>query len=585
MTALRDLGREFADRNPRLAPFLSVEGQDPDVERLLEGFAFLTGRLRQKLDDELPELTHSLMGLMWPHFLKPIPAMSIVEFEPLPTVAERQRVKKGIEIESRPVDGTACVFKTCYELDLYPIAVKQADLLQRPTGADLVIGLERTANVSWSDFKIETLPVFLHGEVHVAQLLYLWVFRYLASIDVVAVAESGEKHTLYTLGSHHIKPEGFAPSQNLLPVSDHLLDGYRLIQEYYCLPEKFQFFRIEGLGSIQALAATQEQVNTADTIELHFRFNRNLPSHVNVTGQNFKLFCSPVVNLFKHDAMPIRADHKQTEYRVLPSGSDPSHYEIYSIDRVQGWGHASRHNQLFKRFESFDHFESAPVESQARYFRERQKPAVTGTGLDSYITFVNLSEQTIFPETETISMDLTCTNRHLPMMLGVGDICVDTGSSPEFATFRNITPVTPSFAPPLDQGFHWRLISNMSLNYQSLTDPKSIKAILSTYDYKSYFDRQQALASQHRLDAFDGIFSEPENRVHQGLPVRGQKTQIRLRESHFANEGDMFIFASILNELFALNCSINSFHHLQVHGIEQGEMYSWAPRSGMQPLI
>ncbi|MDU3889721.1 MAG: type VI secretion system baseplate subunit TssF, partial [Serratia liquefaciens] len=42
-----------------------------DVERLLEGFAFLTGRLRQKLDDELPELSHSLMHLLWPNYMRP----------------------------------------------------------------------------------------------------------------------------------------------------------------------------------------------------------------------------------------------------------------------------------------------------------------------------------------------------------------------------------------------------------------------------------------------------------------------------------------------------------------------------------
>lgn len=82
LAAVRELGKEFAEKNPRLAPFLSVREQDPDVERLLEGFAFLTGRLRQKLDDELPELSHSVMSLLWPNFLKPVPSMSIIQFKP-----------------------------------------------------------------------------------------------------------------------------------------------------------------------------------------------------------------------------------------------------------------------------------------------------------------------------------------------------------------------------------------------------------------------------------------------------------------------------------------------------------------------
>ena len=226
-----------------------------------------------------------------------------------------------------------------------------------------------------------------------------------------------------------------------------------------------------------------------------------------------------------------------------------------------------------------------PVDNQLRYYRERQKPSVTGYGLDTYVTFINQYEQSVFPETETVSLDLTCTNRHLPTLLGVGDICVDTGTSPEFASFSNITAVTPTFAPPLDQGFHWRLISNMALNHLALTHIESLKAVLATYDYKRYCDRQQALISQHRLNAFDGIHSQAEERLYQGTPVRGRKTIIRLKESHFASEGDLFLFASVLNELFAMQCSLNSFHRLIVHGIEHGEIYAWKPRTGSQPLV
>ena len=585
LSTIRELGREFAERNPRLAPFLTVEGQDPDVERLLEGFAFLTGRLRQKLDDELPEVTHSLMALMWPHFLRPIPALSILEFTPSPTLSEKQIIDKGVEVESRRVDGTACVFQTCYEVPLLPLAVADTRQYQRPSGASVSLFLGLTTRVSWQDVQMDTLPCYLHGEVHVAQSLYLWMFRYLESIDLVAHTNDGDEILITRLADDAVLPLGFSESQNLLPASPYLLNGYRLVQEYYALPEKFHFVQLTQLDAIRLRALRDERVATAAHIEVKFNFDRALDNHITVTKENFRLFCTPVVNLFKHEAIPLRADHKKAEYRVLPAGQNPSHYEIFDIDTVRGWGHQTHHHQDFKRFESFEHFESAPVDNQKRFYRERQKPSVNGYGLDSYISFVNQYESSVFPETETISIDLVCTNRHLPTLLGVGDICVETGSSPEYATFRNITHVTPSFAPPLDKAFHWRLISNMSLNYLSLTDMKSLKAILSTYDYKSYYDRQQALASQHRLDAFDGIQSGFEDRIHNGLPVRGRKTVLRLKESHFATEGDMFLFASILNELFALNCTMNSFHHLLVLGVENGEIYEWKPKTGSYRLL
>ena len=80
---LRELGEEFAKANPSAAHYLSTTSRDPDVERMLEGFAFLSARVRQKLEDEFPELAHSLMRLLWPHYLRPVPSMAILEFQPV----------------------------------------------------------------------------------------------------------------------------------------------------------------------------------------------------------------------------------------------------------------------------------------------------------------------------------------------------------------------------------------------------------------------------------------------------------------------------------------------------------------------
>jgi len=113
LSALRQLGRQFSERNPALAPFLAESGQDPDVERLLEGFAFLTGRLRQKLDDELPELTHSLMHLLWPNYMRPMPAFSMLQFDPLKHSGPDVCVARGTPVESAAVNGERCRFRTC----------------------------------------------------------------------------------------------------------------------------------------------------------------------------------------------------------------------------------------------------------------------------------------------------------------------------------------------------------------------------------------------------------------------------------------------------------------------------------------
>ena len=118
LTYLRELGREFAAAYPAIAPMLAERG-DPDVERLLEGVAFLTGKIRQKLDDELPEVIHSVAALLFPHYLRQIPATSVIEFTPLPNVVrEKLTVARMAEVGSVPVDGVFCRFRTTQDVEL-----------------------------------------------------------------------------------------------------------------------------------------------------------------------------------------------------------------------------------------------------------------------------------------------------------------------------------------------------------------------------------------------------------------------------------------------------------------------------------
>src|ERR1044071_5767356 len=113
LTYLRELGKEFAQAYPAIGPMLAERGGDPDVERLLEGVAFLTGKIRQKLDDELPQVIHSVALLLFPHALRQIPATPMLEFPPLPNVVRQKRlVARNAEVGSVPVDGVSCRFRT-----------------------------------------------------------------------------------------------------------------------------------------------------------------------------------------------------------------------------------------------------------------------------------------------------------------------------------------------------------------------------------------------------------------------------------------------------------------------------------------
>lgn len=568
---LRDLGREFAEANPSLAPFLAERSSDPDVERLLEGFAFLTGRVRQRLDDELPELTHGILSLVYPNFLQPVPSTAIMEFTPLANVVTAPRqVPAGVEIDSVPVDGTVCRFRTCAPLDLLPLRVSKAEATRQGVTTELRVTFKVLANANPADLGRRKLRLHFHGDVLTGRSLYLWMLHYLERLTLEL---PGGQHR--TFGPEVVQPTGFASEEALLPFPSNAFQGYRILQEYFTLPERFLFVEIDrALG-----AASQAQ---AGEFTLNFRFTRPLEEQVRPREDNFRLHCVPAINLFKSDAHPLRVDHTKTQYRVQPGYREPSHAEVVTVDRVEGWSRGSARRRHYHRFETFS-FDRG--DSGSGYYRLRLQPSVLGDGVETYICFVDRADRTMIPECETVSLELTCCNRHLPEKLRAGDVHVATGSSPEYATYRNLAKPTPAVAPPLDRGLMWLLISNLSLNYVSLSDVDALRVVLSAYNFRAFYDRTAEREQRLRLEGLAETKAQTVDLLHRGMPVRGLRTELTLQESKFAAEGEMYLFATVLNEFFSLYASINAFHQLVARGAETGEVYEWPPKTGQQPIL
>lgn len=577
LTYLRELGDEFASYYPKLAPFLARRGNDPDIERLLEGFAFLAARIRQKLDDELPELTEGLFSLLWPHFLRPLPSMSILEFSPLINgITERKTIGKATEIDSVAVDDTRCRFRTCHEVDVYPLLMDSVKLESAGAGAVLHLKFKTFNEIPVDALHLDKLRIYLHGEAFSTSNLYLWLQHYLASVSVSAGDSSPESGIRLPPGS--VVPAGFSPNEELIPYALNAFGGYRLLQEYFCLPQKFLFLEITNLQALRRLPGT-------DRFTLTFNLSRPLPSQVRPQKNNFRLYCTPIINLFARDADPIRVAYDQVEYRVRPSGGELEHYEIFSIDSVVGWSQGSGRRRTYDPFISFGQGAKGKAVGDVAYYKVTRRPAVIGKGIDTYVSFVLDDAAVVRGDKEIVSLDLACTNRKLPEKLKEGDISVATGNSPEFAEYRNIIVPTPSLPPPLEQGMHWMLISSMASNFTSLTDLPALKSVLSTYNFPAFYNRQAARMNELRLEGMESLVCTPVTRMIRGLPVRGIHVYLRMNSTKFICEGDMFLFASILDQFLGLYASVNSFTQLEVEDAEKGEKYLWKPRSGSQPLL
>ncbi len=579
MEFLHRTGREFAQENPQLARFLGDEANDPDVERLLEGVAFLTAKMSMKIEDDLPELTHSLLQLLWPNYLRPLPSMTMMCLEPEEAmVTERKIVPKGTPLLSRPVNGIKCRFRTCRDVALYPLRIDAVSDAHSQEKSVMRVDLAATSPAIRLDaIDCEELEFHLSGDNTTAQTLYLWLTCYL---EEVRVKVDG---TMRRIRPSALNFPGFGPEEALLPYPQNVFDGYRSLQEYFVLPQRFHFFTLTGLRSIWPS-------DKAEQVRLEFHFTRPMPLGIRLSRDDLSLHCTPAVNLFEHSAEPITLNGRAIDQRLVPSGGRNDAYEIFSIDEVSGWQRL-RDGKSGKRLRTYHPFESLQHEieqSQGRtslYYRSRIEQALDMRGVIHRIAFVRADEAEYIGENETVSISLTCTNRDLPLVLGAGDICLRSQDTPDFFRFRNLSAPTPSYRPVLDGQLHWTLISNLSLNYLSLLDIEPLKAVIRAYDFAALHDIQHARATRKRLDAISNATTAPIDRFIRGLPVRGMRTHLTLDQSGFLCEGDLFLFCTVLSHFFSLYASINSFHMLEVVNSSNNETYSWPMQIGTQPLI
>jgi len=579
LTFLKEQGREFTEIYPQLSRFLHGRTLDPDVERLLEGFAFLTGRLREKVEDEFPELTHSMINMLWPNYLRPVPSMSILAFTPDQSVSEKQLINKGTQVDSKAIFGTKCHFQTCREVEIYPI--ESVDVRAQHTREATVIDVMLTTqgDVTLGNALLEDLRFYLGGDKYSSQMLYLWLNHYL---DKVTIEINGAE---FSLPKDSFSVVGFGSNDALLPYPTNVYEGYRILQEYLSFPEAFHFFDLSRLDRV-----IPKSVSGEFTIKLHF--SKTLPVDVRVQKENFQLYCTPIINLFHHDADPIALSGRHSEYRVIPSSRYPAHYEVFNVESVVGWQDGQQEGKrvrgskrVYSPFESFQHEVERVRHRQALYYRTRIKESIRKDGFDSFISFVRSDETVSIDVDEAVSIKLTCTNRLLPLELGVGDICEATDTSPPFATFSNISVPSQSLRPVLDGSLLWTLISNLSLNYLSLLSKDALSSVLRAYDFKALVDRQAEKVSKRRLDAIQKIESKPIDKIMRGLPIRGLQSTLYIDQAGFGSEGDLYLFGTVLSHFFALYASINSFHELHVVNVTNQERYTWGSQTGMQPLI
>ena len=592
LTYLRQLGQEFAQSYPKIANRLLLEPgkcDDPHVERLIQSFAFLAARIQRKVDDEFPEITDALLGLLYPHYLAPIPSMSIVEFILDPEQGKLTsgfELPRGTQIFSRPVEGVQCRFRTCYPLTLWPIEVVAARMepveprhWSIKVSGVLRLEIQTVGGSSLSELKVDRLRFYLHGENQLTHGLYEMILNNAVGLRGRFSGGKGGRREV-TLPLDSLRPVGFESDEGLLPYPPHAMLGYRLLQEYFIFPQKFLFVDLVGLKDVVgSMSATK--------LELLIGLDQIPRQDQMIDASNFKLSCVPVVNLFDQLAEPIRVDHTQFEYQIVPDVRRPNANEIYSVNSVRMVRPDSEVVHRIEPMYSLKH--TSAQEAEAIYWsatrRESQRKGDLGT--EVYISLLDPHFDLSTVTQETLTLEVTCTNRDLPGRLPADDVRGDfelEGAAP-VSRIRSLIKPTPTLRPPLSAANRWRLISHLSLNYLSLSSgsPEALREILKLYDFSNSSVIRQQIEGLIHVES-RRVVARPSTMGWHGF-CRGMEVTLTFDEAKFVGSG-AFLFASVLERFLGLYANLNSFVQCVAKSAQREKPIKiWTPRAGDQILL
>lgn len=610
---LRDMGAEFAEAYPKIASRLGMEGVevlDPYVERLLEGVAFLSARVQLELELQFPAFTSNLLEIVYPHYLAPTPSMMIAAFEPdigNSAVKSGYVLPRHTVLRSRLAEGeqTPCEFRTSADLALWPIEIAEAEYIDgrgelvaagvaghTDARAAVRLRLRRKDGDKIAKLPMDDLTVYLGGGGGNG-----WALLELLCTQTLGLCgRSTDRRADWAqpLTAGRVRPRGFEQSEALLPTPRRSFDGYRLLQEYFAMPERYLFVELKGLQP----ALERAEGSDVDIYILLGETRREIGPMV--TPEAFTLHAVPAINLFPKRCDRIHVRSTETEQHIVPSRTAGLDFEIYSLDQVVGISGEGEEDVLFRPFYSSTDFTAAGEMHPAYYsirrrMRQRsEKERLRGVrtsylGSEVYLTLVDRNQAPYAAGLDQLAVRALCSNRDLPMLLSTGD--KDVFQLPEGGPVKSIRlPVSPTRPhPTLAQGdTAWRLISHLSLNYLSIVEtgrgsaPEALRELIGLY--APLGDR----VTEKQLEGIVGVASRPIVRRMSdevlSTAVRGLEITIEFDESFFEGTS-VFVLGAVLERFLRRYATINSFTETVLKTQKRGEIARWRPERGLGRMI
>ncbi|MFC4729687.1 type VI secretion system baseplate subunit TssF [Coralloluteibacterium thermophilus] len=608
---VREMGAEFAREYPKIAGRLGLDGfecADPYVERLLEGFAFLAARVQLKLDAQFPVFTQHLLEMLYPHYLAPVPSMAVVQLQPdlkdsglaAGQTVPRQTALRGLVGQG---ERTACEYRTAHAVTLWPIELAEATYFETPAAlaaagvevpagrsvrAGLRLRFETRGGVEAAMLALDALPVFVAGVDELPKRLYE---QLLADAEGFLLRASG---VALFRDAASIRPRGFDDAEALLPYDGRSFSGYRLLQEYFACPERFLFAEFAGLR--EGLRRAQ-----GTTFEIVVLLGRSVAGLGRTVGtDNFRLFCTPAINLFPRRADRIHLRSGQAEYHVLADRARPMDFEVHGVAEVEGFGDRQEPEQRFQPFYGGDartwhdrHAAFYTLRREPRLLsgRQRREGARSSyVGSELFISLVDAADRPHASRLRQLGMQLMCTNRDLPLHMPVGksatDFTVDAGVPVE--RVRCVAGPTRPRAATASGETAWRLISHLQLDYLSLFEDGDQQGAAALREMLTLYCDPHDAAALRQVEGIKAVTSRPiVRRVPVPGPItfgRGLEIALTCDDSAFEGTG-AYLLGAVMQHVFARSVSVNAFTETVLRTLERNEVARWPARLGTRRIV
>ena len=610
---LRVMGAEFAKEFPKIAGRLGgldefQACQDPFIERLLEGFAFLAARVQLKLDAEFPRFTQSLLDTIYPHYLAPTPSMCIVQFQPdfdETGLADGFLIPRGSSLHSMlgKTEQTRCEYRTAHDVTLWPIRVTQANYYTRELAsldvpslpgvrAGIQIRIQSTAGLKLSELQLDSLTLHLVGVGETPMRLYEQLLAHAVAVVVQPAAKPIKWQEITDASG--VSRVGFEHRQRLLPHDGRSFQGYRLLHEYFAFPQRFMFIELTDLGAV-VRRCDQDQL---DIIVLLRELNTELEGAV--SADNFRLFCSPAINVFDKRLDRIPISDQFFEFHVVPDRTRPRDFEVYRISKVIGYGADSSELQEFLPFylakDSGDsgtdgyYVVNRVPRAQSQGTKLKGRRSVSYAGSEVYLSLVDSTAAPYSAELKQLGVEALCTNRDLPihMPIGVGNSDFTMEKTAPCTSIRCVGAPTLPKPSHAEGEIAWRIINHLSLNYLSLNEAGDREGASALRDILRLYSGAADLQTRKQIDGIKSVSCRPiTRRITTSGSIafaRGLEVTLTFEEAAFEGTG-VFLLGAVLEQFFARYVSINSFTETVVKTVERGEIMRWTMRQGLRQIL